>query len=74
MSEGLRMPRLEVSTVESSEITEDLWLPPLMLLLLLLQRKENIETLAVVVVSILASYLDNSSSNPAGLGIFLFCS
>jgi hypothetical protein len=36
MSVGLRIPRLEVSTVESfeSEMTEDRLLPPLMLLLL----------------------------------------
>jgi hypothetical protein len=32
MSVGLRIPRLELSTLESSEITEDLLLSPLMLL------------------------------------------
>ena len=44
MSVGLRMPRLEVSTVESSEITDDLWLPPLMLLLLLKNDRQQIVT------------------------------
>jgi hypothetical protein len=40
MSVGLRIPRLEESTVESSEMTEDLWLlPPLMLPLLKNKKK-----------------------------------
>jgi len=40
MSVGLRIPRLEVSKVESSEMTEDLWLlPPLMLPLLKHKKK-----------------------------------